>query len=182
MRLIAQWSSVVFCAFIIFTGCERHMSQPVMKVIPPPQPQTHLEKARADIERVNQRRTEAQQNAETTGDYTTVFTDSEHIFIEELGFSRGFWVELVDIYRDAKSDDSTVTDGYTRFQDIATKHLSKGTFGTIYFDYIRTFDPLVVEYLRLSYEYPTQSEEELLTHFRESVRNDTVSIVFPEDF
>lgn len=184
MRLIAQLSTVVFCTFIIFTGCDERMSQSVMEVIPKPQPEplTHIEKARADMARVNQLRTEAQQNAEAAGDYTTVFTDSEHIFIEELGFSRGFWVELVNIYRDAKSDDSTVTDGYTRFQDIAQEHLLKGTFGTIYFDYIRTFDPLVVEYLRLSYVYPTQSQEALLTQFRDSVENTKVIIVFPEDF
>ena len=179
MRLIALLFTMVFCPFIIFTGCDERMAQPVMEVIP--QPQTHLDKARSDLARVNQRRIEAQQNAEASSDYTTVFTDSENIFIEELGFSRGFWVELVDIYRDAKTDDSTVTDGYTRIQDIASKHLLKGTFGNIYFDYIRTFDPLIVEYLRLSYVYPTQSEEELLAHFRESVVNDKVLIVFPED-
>ncbi len=132
--------------------------------------------------RVNQRRTASQQKADTIGDYTAIFIDSEVILIEELDFKKGFWIELVDIFRSEKADVATVTDGYGKLQDAFARRLSEDTLGQFYFEYIRTFDPLIVEYLRLSYAYPTQGEAELLAHFRESVRNDTVSIVFPENF
>ncbi len=182
MRLFTQFLAISLFAVILFTGCDGGMSKPIKNVIPPPKTPTNLEKATADMARVNQRRTESQQKADTTGDYTAVFIDSENILIEELDFRKAFWIELVDIFRSEKTDDATVTDGYDKLQDAFAKRLSENTLGQFYFEYIRTFDPLIVEYLRLSYVYPTQSEAELLAHFRESVRNDTVSIVFPEYF
>lgn len=182
MRLIAKLYTVSLFLVILFTGCDQGMSQPIKEVIPPPETPTNLEKASADMARVNQRRTESQQRAETAGDYSVIFIDSETILIEELNFSKGFWIELVDIFRTEKSDDATVTNGYDRLQDAFAKKLTENTLGQFYFEYIGTFDPLIIEYLRLSYVYPTQNEEELLAHFTESVKNDTVSIVFPEDF
>ena len=182
MRLITQLSIVCLFLVILFTGCDEGMSQPIKEVIPPPETPTNLEKARTDMDRVNQRRTESQQRADTTGDYSAIFIDSETILREELDFNKGFWIELVDIYRSEKSDDPTVTNGYGKLQDAFAKRLTENTLGKFYFEYIGTFDPLIIEYLRLSYAYLTQGEEELLAHFRESVRNDTVSIVFPEDF
>ena len=47
---------------------------------------------------------------------------------------------------------------------------------------IRTFDELIVEYLRLSYVYPEMQEIGLLERFRQSVREKKVSIVFPDNF
>ena len=44
------------------------------------------------------------------------------------------------------------------------------------------FDPLIVEYLRLSYVYPDIQEAGLLVRFRGSIREGKVTIVFPEDF
>lgn len=159
------------------------MQKPVMEVIKPPPPptQSSLEMAQAAMERVNQKRTEAYNKAEAADDFSTVFPDSEKIFREELGFEKGFWVELVDIYSGEKSEESTVTEGFSSLQNAFARRLTENTFGMFYLDYIRTFDPLVLEYLRLSYEYPNQSQETLITHFRESVRNDNVSIVFPDD-
>lgn len=182
MRLFTQFFVVSLFAVILFTGCDEGMSQPIKDIIPPPETPTNIEKATADMARVNQWRTESQQKADTTGDYAAIFIDSENILIEELDFRKAFWIELVDIFRSEKTDDATVTEGYSKLQNAFTKRLSEDTLGQFYFEYIRTFDPLIVEYLRLSYVYPTQSEEELLTHFRESVRNDKVSIVFPENF
>ena len=182
MRLIAQLFVVNLFLVILFTGCDDSMSQPIKDVVPPPETPTHLEMARADMARVNQLRTETQKRAETAGDYSAIFYNAENILIQELKFKKGFWIELVDIYRSEKSDDSTVTDGYGRLQDAFAKRLTENTLGQFYFAYIRTFDPLIIEYLRLSYVYPTQSEEELLAHFRQSVRNGLVSIVFPQDF
>ena len=180
MRLIAQLIVVLLCAVTMFTGCDQRVTEPVMDVISPPQ--TNIEKARAAMKRVNQRRTESQQKAKAAGDYTTVFTNSETIFKEELGFRKGFWVELVNIYRGEKSSDSAVSNGFSQLQEAFATRLEENTLGMVYFEYIRTFDVLIVEYLRLSYVYPAHSEDALLTRFRKSVREGKVSITFPGDF
>jgi len=180
VRFIAILSILIFTTTILFTGCDPDISKPVDDIISPPKIPTPLEKAQMAMERVNQRRTEAQQNAEETDDFLTVFTESEIIFIEELGFAKGFWVELVSIYRTENSDDPEVLDGYNRLQDVFAQKLTDGTLGMFYFEYIRTFDPLIVEFLRLSYEYPDENEDALLIRFTESVRNDKVDIKFSE--
>ena len=152
----------------------------VMDVISPTQ--SHIEKARMVMEKVNQRRTEAYQKAEKSGDFSTVFIDSEVIFKEELGLRRGLWVDLVEIYLNENSEDLSVLDGYKKLQVAFAKKLENDTLEMFYFDYIRTFDPLIVEYLRLSYVYPDIQEVGLLVRFRESIRESKVTIVFPENF
>jgi hypothetical protein len=180
MKRIVQLIVLTFCVATLLTGCDQQMTKPVMNVISPTQ--SHIEKARMAMENVNQRRTEAYQKAEEAGDFFTVFIDSEVIFKEELGLRKGLWVDLVEIYRDENSGDSSVLDGYNELQVAFTKKLEDDTLGMFYFDYIRTFDPLIVEYLRLSYVYPDTQEAGLLVRFRGSIREGKVTIVFPENF
>lgn len=187
MKLIAKFTVLLFCSALLFTGCDQEMTRPVMDVVSPPMdgslsPQSFIERAREAMGNVNQKRVEAQQKAEETGDFSSVFTASEDIFREELGFRTGFWVELADIYKDEKLDDSEVVDGFTKLQEAFTKKLQDDTLGMFYFEYIRTFDPLIVEYLRLSYVYPNAQEATLLMRFRGSISEGKVSIIFPEDF
>ena len=166
---------------IIASGCEKRM----MEMIPPiedPPSKTNIQRAREDMERVNQRRTESQENAEESGDYFTVFTDSEKILNEELGFRKAFWLVLVEIYIEENSENTPVIEAYNELQDVFIEKTGDGTLGMIYYEYIRTFDPLVIEYLRLSYVYPTHSEEALLKRFRKSIQDGKVSLIFPEDF
>ena len=91
----------------------------MMDMITPPDPptKTHIQRAREAMDKVNQRRTESLQKAEAEADYLIVFTDSELILQEELGFRRAFWVDLVDIYKDEKSEDSTVMDGFNTLEE-----------------------------------------------------------------
>ena len=180
MKRIVQLIVLTFCVTTFLTGCDQQMTKPVMDVISPTQ--SHIEKARTAMENVNQRRTEVHQKAEEAGDFFTVFIDSEVIFKEELGLRKGLWVELVQIYRDENPEDSSVLDGYNKLQVAFAKKLEEGTLGMSYFDYIRTFDPLIVEYLRLSYVYPDMQEAGLLVRFRGSIREGKVTIVFPENF
>lgn len=187
MKLIAKFTVLLFCSALLFAGCDQEMTRPVMNVVSPPMdeslpPQSFIERARGAMQNVNQKRVEAQQKAEKTGDYLNIFIASEDIFREELGFRNGFWVELVDIYKDEKSDDSEVVDGFTKLQDAFTTKLQDDTLGMFYFEYIRTFDPLIVEYLRLSYVYPNMQEASLLMRFRGSVSDGKVLITFPIDF
>lgn len=114
-----------------------------------------------------------------TGDFSTVFTASENIFREELDFRKGFWVDLVDIYRQENLENADILEGFENLQDAFAEKLKDGTLGMFYFEYISSFDEIIIEYLRLSFDFPEKSEKELLTLFRESVNDRKISIVFP---
>ena len=176
MRLLTLISSIL-CASILLIGCDEGMRQPIMEIVT--SPKSPLEKVRATMERVNERRIEVQREAEETGDFSTVFTASEDIFKEELGFRKGLWVDLVEIYRQENLENATLLEGFENLQDAFVEKIEESTLGMFYFVYIRSFDELIIEYLRLSFEFPEKSEEELLTLFRESVRDEKVLIVFP---
>lgn len=167
----------MLCVSVLLIGCDQEMTQPIMEIVKPPQ--DSLEIARGAMERVNERRTEAHRKAEETGDFSTVFVASEDIFREELGFRRGLWVDLVEIYRQENLENPELLEGLENLEDAFVEKLKADTFGMFYFEYISTFDALIVEYLRLSYEFPEKSEEGLFTLFRESVRDGEIAIIFP---
>ena len=177
MRLLILLILLMLCASVSLIGCEQGMEQPIMEIITPPQ--NSLEKARAAIERVNERRAEAHQKGEETGDFSIVFTASEDIFKEELGFRKGLWVDLVDIYRQENLENDVPLDAFENLQDAFAEKLKEGTLGVFYFAYISSFDEIIIEYLRLSFEFPEKNEAELLTLFREAMRDEKVLIVFP---
>ena len=163
-------------------GCNQEVTQPIMEVVKPPQDSLEmgsLEMAQGSMERVNERRTEAHQKAEETGDFSTVFAASEDILKEELGFRKGLWVDLVEIYRQENLENPERLEGLENLQDAFVEKLKSETFGMFYFEYIRTFDALIVEYLRLSYEFPEKNEAELFILFRGSVRDGEIAIIFP---
>ena len=177
MRLLMLLIVLMLCAFVSLIGCDQGMQQPIMEIITPPQ--SSLEKARAAMEKVNEKREEVHQKGEETGDFSTVFTASEDIFKEELGFKKGLWVDLVDIYRQENLENATLLEGFENLQDAFAEKLKEGTLGMFYFAYIGSFDEIIIEYLRLSFEFPEKGEEELLMLFRESMRDGQTSIVFP---
>ena len=102
LRIISFYLGVIILT-VFSIGCEDSM----MKMIPPTDPptKTPIQRASDAMEIVNQRRTESLKKAEAVEDYLIVFTDSELILHEELDFRRAFWVELVDIYKNEKSED-----------------------------------------------------------------------------
>jgi len=167
---------------VLLIGCDTAMQKPIMEIVKPPPESLEmdaLQKAQAAMQRVNERRTEAQQTAQETGDFSTVFTASEDIFKEELGFRKGLWVDLVDIYRQENLEDTARLEGLENLEDAFVEKVKNDTLGMFYFTYINSFDALIVEYLRLSYEFPEKTEEELLMLFRESVRGGEIAIIFP---
>ena len=182
MRLLIQLIVLMFCVSVLLIGCDQEMTQPIMEIVKPPQDSLEmdsLEMAQAAMESVNERRTEAHQKAEETDDFSTVFTASEDIFKEELGLRKGLWVDLVEIYRQENLENAERLKGLENLEDAFVEKLKDDTLGIFYFEYIRTFDGLIIEYLRLSFEFPEKSEEELLMLFRESVRDEEIAIIFP---
>lgn len=179
MRLLILLTVLMLCVSVLLIGCDTAMQKPIMEIVAPPPESLEMdsiEKAQAAMERVNERRTEAQQTAEETGDFSTVFTVSEDIFKEELSFRTGLWVDLVDIYR---QENPERLEGFENLEDAFAEKVKDNTLGMFYFTYISSFDGLIVEYLRLSYEFPEKTEEELLTLFRESVKDREIAIIFP---
>ena len=181
MRVLMLLIAFILC----ISACDEATMPPITGIIPPsdvediPPAQGSVEKAQAAIERVNERRAAAHQEAEETGDFSTVFTASETIFKEELGFRKGFWVELVEIYRQENFENPALLEGLENLEDAFIEKLKADTLGMFYFTYIRAFDELIVEYLRLSFEFPESSEEQRLALFRESVTDEAIVITFP---
>ena len=182
MKSLILLIALMFCVSVLLTGCDQAMQQPITNPVTPPQDTLEtdsLEKARTAIEKVNEQRTQTYQEAEETGDFSTLFPASEAIFKEELGFRKGLWVDLVDIYRQENLGNAARLEGLENLQAAFAEKLEEGTLGRFYFEYISSFDELIVEYLRLSFEFPEKSEAELLTLFRESMKNEEITIVFP---
>jgi hypothetical protein len=167
----------MLCESALLIGCDQRMEQSIMQVMP--LSESSIEKARAAMRRVNERRTEIYQKAEKAGDFSTIFTASENIFREELGFRKGLWVDLVEIYRQENLENATLLEGLENLQDAFAEKLTEGTLGMFYFQYIRSFDEIIIEYLRLSFDFPEKSEKELLTLFRQSVNDRKIFITFP---
>ena len=145
MRLLMLLIVLMLCAFVSLIGCDQGMQRPIMEIITPPQ--SSLEKAQAAMEKVNERRTEAHQKAEETGDFSAILTASEDIFKEELGFRKGLWVDLVEIYRQENLGNAARLEGLENLQDAFFEKLEDNTFGMFYFEYISSFDDLIIEYL-----------------------------------
>ncbi|MCY4552403.1 MAG: hypothetical protein OXC79_01905 [Candidatus Poribacteria bacterium] len=177
MKLRIRPTVLILCAFMSLIGCDSAMRQPITEMIMPSQ--NPLEKAQAAMKKVNERRTEIQQTAEETGDFSTLFTASEEIFKEELGLRKGLWVDLVDIYRQENLENTERLEGLENLENAFVEKLQDDTLGTFYFTYIRSFDELILEYLRLSFEFPEKSEAELLTLFRASVTDREIVVIFP---
>ena len=177
MRLLALLIVLMFGTITLFIGCDRGMQEPIMEIVIPPK--SSLERARTAMETVNERRTEAQRKAEETGNYSTIFIASEDIFKKELGFRKELWVDLVGIYRQENLENAAALEGLDNLQNAFAEKLEDGTLGMFYFQYISSFDNIIIEYLRLSFEFPEKREEELLILFKESVRDGHTVITFP---
>ena len=151
MRLLIQLIVLTLCGSVLLIGCDSAMRQPIKDIITPSQ--DALEKAQAAMASVNERRIETYQQAEETGDFSIVFTASEDIFKEELGFRKGFWVDLVDIYRQENLENTERLEALDNLEDAFAEKLQDDTLGMFYFTYIGSFDELIVQYLRLSFEF-----------------------------
>lgn len=177
MKLLGKLTAFILCVSALLIGCDPEMKQPIMQVVT--RSESPSEKARTAMERVNEKRTKIHENAEETDDFSIVFTASEDIFKEELGFRKGFWVDLVEIYRQENLKNAARLEGLENLQDAFAKKLEAGTLGMFYFTYISAFDDIITEYLRLSFEFPEKLETERLALFRESIRNGKILILFP---
>ena len=158
--------------------------------------ETSLKKAQDAMARVNERRIEAHQKAEEAGDFSVLFTIAEPIFQEELGFGQETWQELLDTWEEAhgervlgldhagKTDEAMAeAQSYLDFLAFYYSKLDAESMsgGEFLFEHMATYDEIVIEYLRFSYEYPDSTEESLLALLKKSIVDGKVSIQYPEE-
>lgn len=179
----------------IFTlGCERNIRKVIQEEVVG-DTLTPLEKAQDAVTRLNERRDQEYQKAEEAGDFSVLFIIALPIFQEELGVDQELWDELLDTWEDAhdervqglfqagKTDESKAEAlNYVNFlnfyfQKFDFESMSGGEF---FFEYMRAYDKIVTEYLRLSYEFPNATQEKLLALLKESIVDGKVSIQYPE--
>ncbi len=175
-------------------GCAEDMEEEMEEMVE--ETLTPLEKAQEAMQQVNDRRTDVFQKAEAAGDFSVLFAAAEEIFQEELGFGQETWQELLDTWEDAhdervqglfkvgKTDESKAE--ALEYVNFLTFYFQKFDFesmsgGEFFFEYMAAYDEIVIEYLRLSYEYPDSTKESLLALLKKSIVDGKVSIQYPEE-
>ena len=178
--------SLLFIATLIAFGCGEDIEED--KVVEEEVP-TSLEKAQEDMEGVKDRRFEVFEEAEESGDYSVLFVAADEIFQEDLDFEKEFWQDLVNIWEEiqiakfqAGELDEDVANRYMNFFNTHTERFLDKTLAKDYFDFVTAYDNIIIEYLRLSYEFPDSSKDELIDLFKESVQETDIEILYPEGF
>ncbi len=145
------------------------------------------------MEHVNQRRTEEHQKALDTGDFSKLFEISDQILEDEVGFdTEYFYDEILVVYEEARGElhnEGKLTladsDRYLKFrQDYYRKIVwdMETTGGEFLFEFLSAYDEIVTEYTRLSYQYPSLSDESLLAQLKKSAKEEKVEVQYPEGF
>ena len=150
---------------------------------------TPLEKAQEAMQKVNDRRADVFQKAEAEGDFSVLFAASEDIFKEELGFEKEFAQDLVFIWHDIQTEkykagelDEAEVLRYDNLWTTFQEQFLNMTLAKSYFDLVGAHDEIIIDYLRISYENPDSSQDELITLFKESIKQGNVQILYPEGF
>ena len=177
-------------ASICTFGCSEDMDKTEEPVI---ETDAALEKAEAAMANVKERRVEAHQKAQETGEFSTLFQVSDKILQEEVGFdTEYFYNEIRVAYEFARGElqndgklDLEDSDRYlnfitTYFKKIAWERETTG--GEFLFEFLSAYDDIVTEYVRLTYRYPTLSKEKLLEELKKSAQKQKIDIQYPEGF
>ena len=145
------------------------------------------------MDKVNGRRTKAYNDAKAADDFTTLPDASDEIFKEVIlvfGFEeKGFAMKLITIWEEtffarhqAGVIDAAAVEKYNNFRTIYHEKL-EAERGEPYFEYIRAYDNIIIEYLRLALELEgLVSEGERIERFRESMMRGKADIIYPEGF
>ncbi len=168
-------------------GCAEDMEKEIEKMVE--ETLTPLEKAQEAMQQVNDRRADVFQKAEAAGDFSVLFAAAEDILKEELGFEKEFWQELVFIWQDIQIEryqageiDEAEATRYENFWNTHQEEFLDMTLAKSYFDLVGAHDEIIIDYLRISYENPDSSQDELITLFKESMKQGNVQILYPEGF
>ena len=192
MKLIIN---IILIATLFAFGCGEDIEEEMVvnekmveeeKVV---EPLTSLEKAQEDMEGIRDRRFEVYEEAEKAGDFSVLFASADEIFQEELSFEKDFWQDLIDIWQEiqitkyqAGELDEDAANRYMNFFNSHSEKFLDKTLAKDYFDFVAAYDNIIIEYLRLTYEFPDSSKDELIELFTESVQETDIEILYPEGF
>ncbi len=206
--IIPKTSILIYIAFALSVlGCSRDLTSNVVGLPDPnttPLPEyvhpTPEEGSEWLMDRVNGRRTKVYNDAKAADDFTTLPDASDEIFKEVIlgfGFEKeGFAMKLITVWEEtlfarhqAGVIDDAVIEKYNNFRSIYDERL-KAERGEPYFEYIRAYDNIITEYLRLAQELENDrfengrlvSDEERIERFRESMMMGNADIIYPEGF
>ena len=152
-----------------------------------------LDEAVEAMERVNQRRIEEHKKAQESGEFSQLFQISDLILEDEVGFdTEYFYDEILVVYEEARGElhnEGKLTladsDRYLKFrQDYYRKIVwdMETTGGEFLFEFLSAYDEIVTEYVRLSYQYSSLSDESLLAQLKKSAKAEKVEVQYPEGF
>lgn len=144
--------------------------------------QSALERAENVVDQVRVRRNEAHEAARQKGDFSVMFAEVDKILREECGFKPNFLSDV--IFEEYLNNTPKVPGKKEKIQNLITfglEHLAKGTFGEVYAQYNGFLDPILTEYLKISFLYPDAGEGEILERYRESIRAGNADVLFPKD-
>lgn len=175
--VIAVMITAMIAAITLITGCEE--TERPGEGISYSTRVTALEKAQKAMNRVKEKRISAQRAAEEKGDFTKIIQISDTIFEEELGFRKEFWTIIGDVYIENTPKTPEKLQKLQKLQKLLLEKIEQNMLGEFYMEYMGYFDPLVTEYLRLSFEFPEEGEEKLLIRFGESMKRGEIGFLFP---
>ena len=140
-----------------------------------------FEKAQEVVDRVRRRRNEAHQAAEEAGDFSGMFGEVDKILREECGFRSNFLSEVIfEEYLNNTPRTPEKELQVKKLGEFGLRHIATGTFEEVYVQYNGFLDPILTEYLKMSFLYPDVGEGEILERYRESIQGGEVNIHFPD--
>ena len=185
--------TIITSLFVL--GCSEYteikdiIDDKIVVVEPEEKEPTSLEKAQQAMQKVNDIRDAVYQQAEEDGDFSVLFAAAEEIFQDELGFEKEYWQQLVFIWEEIQIEkfqagelDEEVANRYLNFYNTHQKQFLDKTLAKSYFDFIGAYDEIIIDYLRISYDNPDSSQNEIIELFKDSIKEGNVKILYPEGF
>jgi hypothetical protein len=185
----------ILLAALFTLGCENQMVKDVTVNVEE-DTLTPLQKSQAAMERVNMSRMVAYQKAQENGDFSVLFLVGGMILETELGFDVTLFEKILQTWEDGHDErvqslyqadkiDESLAEAQKNV-NFLSYYFPKFDFennsgGEYFLEYMSAYDDIVTEYLRLSYENPNNTQEQLLTLLKDSIVAGKVSIIFDID-
>ena len=178
----AFFSAIVLC----FVGCEGgdtayYGPGPSSMKSKKVSEDTSLSQAEEVLQRVQKRRDALQRQAKADNlDLTDVYEGIEEILREECNFVVPNFLSdsLFDRYVANTPQQDPVKQGKLKsFVGNSPEKIGQDPID-FYFDYVSRLDPLVLEYMKISFQNPDVTDAQILEMYEDSVRDGDVNIIF----
>lgn len=190
MRL---FTCLFLCIAVLALGCGEDTDTNTGSQVPIVRKDPFTDEAVAAMDHVNQRRTEEHQQALDTGDFSKLFEISDQILEDELGFDTEYFLnEILIAYEIARGElysegklSLTAADRYIKFRQEFYRKIVWDTEtrdGKYLFEFLRAYDEVVSEYVRLTHQFPSLNNDGLLRKLTAAAKAGKVEVQYPEGF